>query len=90
MEEKKRVLFTEEMRKDYTILVPTMLPMHFRFIIKQDHGNIRFAFFFLLLCNHSVEATDGVALKSGHRTATIQNKYQLCQIVFRFHFYYLR
>ncbi|MBE6576183.1 MAG: 2-hydroxyglutaryl-CoA dehydratase [Ruminococcaceae bacterium] len=26
--------FTEEMRKTYTILVPTMLPMHFRFIIK--------------------------------------------------------
>ena len=25
--------FTEEMKKDYTILVPTMLPMHFRLII---------------------------------------------------------
>ena len=25
--------FTEEMKKDYTILVPTMLPMHFRMII---------------------------------------------------------
>ena len=27
-----RVLFTKEMRKDYTILVPTMLPIHFRMI----------------------------------------------------------
>ncbi len=27
-----RVVFTEEMRKDYTILVPTMLPIHFRMI----------------------------------------------------------
>ena len=28
----ERVLFTEDMRKDYTILVPTMLPIHFRMI----------------------------------------------------------
>ncbi len=34
MEENNRVLFTEEMRKDYTILVPTMLPIHFRFICR--------------------------------------------------------
>ncbi|MBE6715057.1 MAG: 2-hydroxyglutaryl-CoA dehydratase, partial [Ruminococcaceae bacterium] len=27
-----KVLFTEEMRKDYTILIPTMLPMHFKMI----------------------------------------------------------
>ena len=25
--------FTQEMKKDYTILVPTMLPMHFKMII---------------------------------------------------------
>lgn len=29
MQNKERVLFTKEMRKDYTILVPTMLPIHF-------------------------------------------------------------
>ncbi|MBE6547615.1 MAG: 2-hydroxyglutaryl-CoA dehydratase [Ruminococcaceae bacterium] len=29
-----RVLFTEEMRKDYTILFPTMLPRHFKIISK--------------------------------------------------------
>lgn len=29
MQNKDRVIFTKEMRKDYTILVPTMLPMHF-------------------------------------------------------------
>lgn len=28
----KRVVFTEEMRKDYTILVPQMSPIHFQFI----------------------------------------------------------
>ncbi|MBE6649294.1 MAG: 2-hydroxyglutaryl-CoA dehydratase [Ruminococcaceae bacterium] len=33
-EEKKYVSFTEEMKKDYTILVPNMLPMHFKLIMK--------------------------------------------------------
>lgn len=32
--EKKYVPFTEEMKKDYTILVPNMLPMHFKLIMK--------------------------------------------------------
>ncbi|MBO5006195.1 MAG: 2-hydroxyglutaryl-CoA dehydratase, partial [Clostridia bacterium] len=27
------VPFTEEMKKDYTILVPNMLPRHFKFIV---------------------------------------------------------
>ena len=31
--EQKHILFTEEMKRDYTILVPTMLPMHFKMII---------------------------------------------------------
>jgi len=30
----QRVLFTKEMKKDYTILIPTMLPMHFEMISK--------------------------------------------------------
>lgn len=30
----ERVVFTEEMRKDYTILFPTMLPRHFKIISK--------------------------------------------------------
>ena len=34
MEEKKYVAFTEEMKKDYTILIPNMLPMHFTLIGK--------------------------------------------------------
>ena len=29
----KYPVFTEEMKKDYTILVPTMLPVHFTLII---------------------------------------------------------
>ena len=32
--ENGRLLFTEEMRKDYTILIPNMLPLHFRFLEK--------------------------------------------------------
>lgn len=31
-EQKERPIFTEEMRKDYTILVPQMSPIHFQFI----------------------------------------------------------
>ena len=33
MPETNYIQFTEEMKKDYTILVPTMLPMHFELII---------------------------------------------------------
>lgn len=37
---KPKVQFTEEMKKDYTILIPTMLPMHFKMIaqILTRHG----------------------------------------------------
>ena len=40
MQDKSFVPFTEEMKKDYTILVPNMLPMHFRMIISvmKKHG----------------------------------------------------
>ncbi len=34
MEDEGRVLFTEEMRKDYTILFPNMLPRHFKILSK--------------------------------------------------------
>lgn len=34
VENKQRVVFTKEMKKDYTILIPTMLPMHFELIAK--------------------------------------------------------
>ena len=34
MSELSYVQFTEEMRKDYTVLMPNMLPMHFRMIGK--------------------------------------------------------
>ena len=29
-----RLLFTEEMRREYTILIPQMLPVHFGFFAK--------------------------------------------------------
>lgn len=40
IEEIKRVEFTKEMKKDYTILVPSMLPIHFQLIvpIMRDSG----------------------------------------------------
>lgn len=40
MQDKTYIPFTEEMKKDYTILVPNMLPMHFKLIsrIMQSYG----------------------------------------------------
>ena len=37
---KGRLLFTEEMKKEYTILIPQMLPIHFKFLEKtfRNHG----------------------------------------------------
>ena len=39
-DEHGRLLFTEEMRKEYTILIPQMLPIHFTFLerIFNNHG----------------------------------------------------
>ncbi len=34
MEKKKYIAFTKEMKKDYTVLVPNMLPIHFRLICR--------------------------------------------------------
>ena len=38
--ENGRLLFTEEMRQEYTILIPNMLPIHFRFLERSfnNHG----------------------------------------------------
>ncbi len=38
--EKGRLLFTEEMKEEYTILIPQMLPLHFTFLTKifNNHG----------------------------------------------------
>ncbi|MFV0255381.1 MAG: 2-hydroxyglutaryl-CoA dehydratase [Erysipelotrichaceae bacterium] len=33
METTKRIEFTKEMKKDYTILIPNMLPVHFRLVV---------------------------------------------------------
>ena len=33
-DETGRLLFTQEMRKEYTILIPQMLPVHFGFFAK--------------------------------------------------------
>lgn len=39
-QETERVEFTQEMKKDYTILVPNMLPVHFGFLLKvfEEYG----------------------------------------------------
>ena len=34
MEERKYIPFTEEMKRDYTILVPNMLPRHFKLFLQ--------------------------------------------------------
>ena len=33
MPDMERVIFTKEMKKEYTILVPTMLPVHFKLML---------------------------------------------------------
>ncbi len=33
MNEEPRIIFTEEMKKEYTVLVPTMLPTHFKMLV---------------------------------------------------------
>ena len=33
MPDMERVIFTKEMKKEYTILVPTMLPVHFNLML---------------------------------------------------------
>ena len=50
-------------------------------VVEQHGGYIGRARFLLLLFQHGVEATDGVALQSGHGAAAVKNKYQLCYIV---------
>ena len=48
-----------------------------RAVVGEKHrGNQRLARLLLLLCEHGVEAADGVRLQPGHRTAAIQNKNQ--------------
>lgn len=37
---------------------------------------------FLLLFNHRIEASDGIALESRHRSASVQNKYEFSNVVF--------
>ena len=55
--ETERVIFTKEMKKDYTILLPTMLPMHFRLMAR-------------VLCSYGYKAellenTDRKVIESG-------------------------
>ena len=40
MPDMERVIFTKEMKKEYTILVPTMLPVHFKLMlnIMREYG----------------------------------------------------
>ena len=37
---------------------------------------------FLLLFNHRVKTADCVALKTCHRTTTVQNKYEFSNVIF--------
>lgn len=60
MEEKNYVEFTEEMKKDYTIVAPTMLPIHFKIVSKllKEYGyNLEF-----------FEGDSQTALKEGLKT----------------------
>ena len=58
----KRTTFTEDMKKDYTILIPDMLPIHFNLIIKAyEH----FGYKMELLTNTSRNVVDE-GLKNTH------------------------
>ena len=39
MQDRSFVPFTEEMKKDYTILVPNMLPIHFKLLLSLFRAN---------------------------------------------------
>lgn len=61
----KKTVFTEDMKKDYTILVPDMLPIHFKLIIKvYEH----FGYHMELLQNNSRNVIDE-GLKNTHNDA---------------------
>ena len=47
---------------------------------KQDCGDQNRSFPLLLLFQHGVEAADGIALKTCHGAAAIQDEYEFCQI----------
>ena len=55
MEEQKYISFTEEMKKEYKILVPDMLPMHFKLIIKMLKKQ---GYDFELMTNHGPEVVE--------------------------------
>ncbi len=60
-----KAVFTEDMKKDYTILVPDMLPIHFKLIIKvYEH----FGYHMELLQNNSRNVIDE-GLKNTHNDA---------------------
>ncbi|MBR1764891.1 MAG: 2-hydroxyacyl-CoA dehydratase [Ruminococcus sp.] len=60
-----KTIFTEDMKKDYTILVPDMLPIHFKLIIKvYEH----FGYHMELLQNNSRNVIDE-GLKNTHNDA---------------------
>lgn len=60
-----KVIFTEEMRKDYTILIPTMLPVHFKMIARILD---RYGYHAELLENYGKSVTD-CGLKYVHNDA---------------------
>ncbi len=57
-------------------------------VVEEYGGNERLSFILLLLSEHGVEAADGVALKSAHGPAAVEDKNDLSNIVF--HDKYLR
>lgn len=61
----KKTVFTEEMKKDYTILVPDMLPIHFKLIIKIYE---KYGYHMELLTNTSRNVIDE-GLKNTHNDA---------------------
>ena len=53
-----------------------------RKIVKQHRGDQCFTLFPSLLPDQGIEAADGIRFQSRHGTAAVQDKYDLCQILF--------
>lgn len=65
--------------QDLAYVYPVM--EHLDLVIKEDGGDKSLSWFFLLLFDHGIEATDGVFLQPLHGAATVQNEHQFCQIL---------
>ena len=74
------IVFLSGNRFDLACLYPIM--EHLGPVVEENGRDKGLTGFPLPLFQHGIEATDGVALQSLHRAATVQDEYQFSQILF--------